>query len=321
MLKLPIESVASSAIPDAHRSLLKTDAGGGERLDAIPGACESDMQGNLSSSDVWEWPAYRQISVQRWQGQERSEQLDYVAEEVPVALLYNGEPHVVMMASPTDLEDFAYGFSLTENIVTAPQELKSVRVHHRSEGIELRIRIPEERAACLVGKERNLTGRTGCGLCGTVTLRQAVRHPHPVGAGLQIEARELQHALQDVLRHQSINRLTGAVHAAAWVIPGKGVAYIREDVGRHNALDKLVGVLAKTRSDCQAGFALVTSRASYELVQKIAGVGITMLVAISAPTGLAVRLAKEAGVTLVGFARENRYVVYSNPDRLLHNNQ
>ncbi|MGR8935542.1 MAG: formate dehydrogenase accessory sulfurtransferase FdhD [Gammaproteobacteria bacterium] len=280
-----------------------------------------ETQSEFAFGEEWGWPAYRQVPVERWSVQERNVQLDYVAEEVPVALLYNGEPHVVMMASPADLEDFAYGFSLSENIVAVPQDLKAVRIYQRAEGIELRMRISEEYAAALKGKERHLTGRSGCGLCGTATLRQAVRHPPPVEAGLRVEERELQQALQAMPAHQSINLMTGAAHAAAWIVPGKGIVYVREDIGRHNALDKLIGVLARTRSDYRAGFVLVTSRASYELVQKIAGVGISMLAAISAPTALAIRLAQEAGVTLVGFARGGRHVVYSHPQRLLHNDQ
>jgi FdhD protein len=311
----------SAVILHPQRPLPNVEAGDKTQTDDACGTALPPLQSDFARGEAWGWPSYRQVPVERWRGQERSAQLDYVAEEVPVALLYNGEPHVVMMASPADLEDFAYGFSLTENIIAAPQELQSVRIHQRAEGIELRIRIPEERAAGLTGKQRNLTGRTGCGLCGAATLRQAVRHPPPVGAGPRVDARDLQQALQAMQLHQSINRLTGAVHAAAWVVPGKGIVNVREDVGRHNALDKLIGVLAKTHCAFDAGFVLVTSRASYELVQKIAGVGIAMLAAISAPTGLAIRLAGEAGVTLVGFARDDRHVVYSNPQRLLHNDQ
>jgi FdhD protein len=277
------------------------------------------VEGRFMVNGEGEWPSYREIAVDCWQGNEHESRLDYVAEEVPVAILYNGAPHVVMMATPRDLEDFAYGFSLTEEVVASPSQLLSVREYRRVEGIEVRVRISEECIAGLGGKERNLTGRTGCGLCGAATLRQAVRHPPPVGGELRVAARDLQEAMQTMRTYQTINRLTGAVHAAAWVVPGKGVVNVREDVGRHNALDKLIGVLARTRSDCSGGFVLVTSRASYELVQKVAIAGIGMLAAISAPTGLAIRLAKETGVTLVGFARGDRHVIYSNPQRILHN--
>jgi len=264
------------------------------------------------------WPSHSEHTVERWQGEAKVNQQDHVVEEVPIALVYNGQPHVVMLATPLDLEDFALGFSLTEGIVQTWSEVRSVRVHHRAEGIEVRMRIPEERFCGLSGKERNLTGRTGCGLCGSATLRQAIRHPAPVGKGVKVLASDLCKALQEIGVGQGLNRLTGAVHAAAWVVPGKGVQKVREDVGRHNALDKLIGVLSKTRADRDEGFVLVTSRASYEMVQKCTTVGISFMAAISAPTGLAIRLAEETGLTLVGFARGENHVVYANPHRLIH---
>jgi FdhD protein len=242
---------------------------------------------------------------------------DHIIEEAPVALVYNGHPHVVMLATPLDLEDFAYGFSLTEGIIEGPAEIASARVFYRSEGIELRIRISEERFACLPGKERNLTGRTGCGLCGAATLRQAVRHPPPVRSSVRVSVDELRQALREIHARQPLNQLTGAIHAAAWGIPGLGVLQVREDVGRHNALDKLIGVLARQRVERSLGFVIVTSRASYEMVQKCASVGIGFMVAISAPTGLAIRLAQETGLTLVGFARGDSHVIYTHPERLL----
>ena len=262
--------------------------------------------------------SYRESSVDCWRDGKFSRLQDYVAEEAPVSLVYNGVPHVVMLATPLDLEDFALGFSLTEGILGDAKELHSVRIVNRSEGIEVRMRIPDERCVGLSDKRRNLTGRTGCGLCGAATLRQAVRHPAPVGGVVTLAAGELHQALDELRTLQTLNRVTGAVHAAAWVVPGKGIAKVREDVGRHNALDKLIGVLAKMRADRDEGFVLVTSRASYEMVQKCAAAGISFMAAISAPTALAVRLAEEAGLTLVGFARDASHVVYANPQRLIH---
>jgi len=262
------------------------------------------------------WPSHREYAVQRWRGETRAIEADEVVEEVPIALVYNGQPHVVMLATPLDLEDFALGFSLTEGIVGSVGEVSSVRVHHRAEGIEVRMRIPPERFDGLAGKERNLTGRTGCGLCGSATLRQAVRHPPPVGVGVTVAVSELRRAFADLGEHQNLNRLTGAVHAAAWVVPGEGIRMVREDVGRHNALDKLIGVLAKTRFDRNRGFVVVTSRASFEMVQKCAAAGVSLMAAISAPTGLAIRLAMETDFTLVGFARGDSHVVYANSHRL-----
>ena len=266
------------------------------------------------------WPSYQQRPVERWQGSKHSIQQDYIAEEVPVSLIYNGEPHVVMLATPTNLEEFALGFSMTEGIIKTPQELLSTRTYNRSNGIEVHLRIPSERFVCLADKGRNLTGRTGCGLCGASTLQQAIRQPNAVEGNLTIPASELFSALADIKQRQTLNQLTGSVHAAAWVVPGQGVTDVREDVGRHNALDKLIGLLLRSGKNVASGFVIVTSRASYELVQKTASVGITMLAAISAPTGLAIRLAEESGLTLIGFARNDQHVVYTHPQRLTHPN-
>jgi FdhD protein len=264
------------------------------------------------------WPSYQQSKVERWQGSTRTIHQDYIAEEVPVSLVYNGVPHVVMLATPTDLEDFALGFSITEGIIQSPSELLSTRIYNHANGIEVRLQIPESRFCELPDKGRNLTGRTGCGLCGASTLEQAIRPTQLVQGKLNVAAAELVSALTSIKEHQKINHLTGAVHAAAWIIPGQDVQYVREDVGRHNALDKLIGLLLRVGKNPSAGFVLITSRASYEVVQKAASVGISLLAAISAPTGLAIRLAEEAGLTLVGFVRDNQHVVYTHPERLNH---
>lgn len=264
------------------------------------------------------WPGYRSRIVERWSGSTSDVREDCIAEEAPVALMYNGQAHVVMLATPLDLEDFALGFSLTESIVASRDEVEAIRVFQRSEGIELRVRIPESRCEAAADKGRNITGRTGCGLCGARTLEQAMRRPPPVVAGVHVPAPELIRALAALREHQRLNRLTGAVHAAAWVVPGEGIVQVREDVGRHNALDKLIGALAKQGADFGGGFVVVTSRASYEMVQKCAAVGIACMAAISGPTGLAVRLADAAGFTLIGFARDDSHVVYSHPHRLVH---
>jgi len=266
------------------------------------------------------WPSYQQSTVDRWRGEQHERKQDYIAEEVPISLVYNGLPHVVMLATPTDLEEFALGFSITEGIIKNPQELLSARIYNRSNGIEVQLKIPDHRFQCLADKGRNLTGRTGCGLCGASTLRQAIRQPNPVNGYLTLSAAELRSALTDIKQHQKLNQLTGAVHAAAWATPEQGILNIREDVGRHNALDKLIGFLLHTGKDLSSGFVIITSRASYEMVQKTAWVGITLLAAVSAPTGLAIRLADEAGLTLIGFARDDQHVVYTHPQRLTHTN-
>ena len=265
------------------------------------------------------WPSYQEFTVDRWKSDQHISELDSIAEEVPISLIYNGIPHVVMLATPTNLEEFALGFSITEGIIKSPQELLSARVYNRSNGIEVQIKIPEERFQCMSDKGRNLTGRTGCGLCGASTLKQAIRKPSEVVGDLRVSTIDLSNALTELVSFQKLNKMTGAVHAAAWVIPAKGIIDIREDVGRHNALDKLIGFLLRTEKELSSGFVLVTSRASFEMVQKTAWVGINMLVAISAPTGLAIRLANETNLTLIGFARGDQHVVYTHPHRLTHN--
>jgi FdhD protein len=272
----------------------------------------------LDEANFLGWTNYQQRLVDRWQGNQHSQEQDYVAEEVPIVLVYNGISHVVMLATPTNLEDFALGFSLTEGIIRNPNEFLSAKVYHRANGIEVNIKIPPERFQCLSDKGRNLTGRTGCGLCGASTLKQAIRQPAPVHSTISVTAAQLTAALADLQHKQSLNQLTGAIHAAAWVEPECGIVDVREDVGRHNALDKLLGLLSRTGKDVNTGFVIVTSRASYEMVQKTAFLGIGLLVAISAPTGLAIRLAEQAGVTLVGFARADKHVVYSHGQRLIH---
>jgi FdhD protein len=266
------------------------------------------------------WPSYQEITVDRWKGGLHEQKLDYVAEEVPISLIYNGLPHVVMLATPTNLEEFALGFSITEGILKNPQELLSTRIYNRSNGIEIQLKIPDYRFQCMTDKGRNLTGRTGCGLCGASTLNQAIRQPNAVDGSLKMTSTDLRAALSELHQHQNLNRITGAIHAAAWAVPGQGIIDIREDVGRHNALDKLIGFLLKTGKDLSIGFVIVTSRASYEMVQKTAWVGINLLAAISAPTGLAIRLANETGLTLIGFARDDQHVIYTHPQRLTHNN-
>ena len=257
-----------------------------------------------------------EYSVQRWDGNTSSPRTESVAEEVPVALMYAGLPHVVMMATPADLEDFALGFSLSEGIVRAPDELLSIEVVPTGEGIQVSMDIPLERYLPLEQQRRNLAGRSSCGLCGAETIDQAVRHPARVGVGVKIAPAALHRAFAALAQRQPLNAKTGGVHAAAWASPEGEVLLVREDVGRHNALDKLIGALMRAGYAADAGFAVITSRASFEMAQKAATVGITVLAAISAPTGLAIRLAEETALTLVGFARDGRHNVYANPFRI-----
>jgi FdhD protein len=258
----------------------------------------------------------RDYPLQRWDGARAVADTDRVAEEVPVAFVYNGLAHAVMMASPADLEDFALGFSLSEAIVARPEELLRTEVVPLDEGVLLRLQITPERCAPLEEQRRHLAGRTSCGLCGAESIEQAVRHPPRVGAGSFVTPGALRAAFAQLSRSQPLNAATGGVHAAAWATSQGELVAVREDVGRHNALDKLIGALVREGHRLDQGFALITSRASFEMAQKAATVGIGMLVAISAPTGLAIRLAEETGLTLVAFARDGKHNVYTNPERI-----
>jgi len=257
-----------------------------------------------------------ELAVERWRRGTLTRERDLIAEEMPVALSYHGVPHVVMLATPADLEDYAVGFTLTEGLVAHREEIRGVEVSFAAEAAEVRITVAWERFSALLDRRRNLTGRTGCGLCGEETLEQAVRAVKPVGSGASLSAAELHEAIVQLGGLQPINARTGSVHAAAWVLPGKGIQLVREDVGRHNALDKTIGALVRSGTDPADGALLLTSRASFEMVQKSAAVGVALVAAFSAPTALAVRLAERAGITLVAFAREHQHVVYAHPWRL-----
>ncbi len=236
---------------------------------------------------------------------------DWVAAEVPLAIDYNDAPHVVMMATPDDLADFALGFSLSEAVIATPAELNSCTATTLLEGIRLSLRIPPARAQALAQRRRNLVGNSGCGVCGTQHLEDVLRHPPRVAAAIAVSEVALQRALAELEHRQPLNALTGATHAAAWARADGSLAHVREDVGRHNALDKLIGAVARAGDDVRTGFLVVTSRASYEMVQKAATVGIGFIAAISAPTALAIHLADATGITLVGFARDDGHVVYA----------
>ncbi|MGB8328114.1 MAG: formate dehydrogenase accessory sulfurtransferase FdhD [Steroidobacteraceae bacterium] len=259
----------------------------------------------------------RTVGVQRWDAHGTVATTDQVAEEAPIALIFHSVPHVVMLATPADLEDFAIGFTLSEALVAEASEIRGVEVETGPQAIDVRITIASERFAALLQQRRNLLGRTGCGLCGAETLEQAVRVPRQLAGGVKVSVEELHRALAELSSRQPLNQRAGSVHAAAWAVPGRGVQYVREDVGRHNALDKLIGALVRDKVDRSTGFAIITSRASYEMVLKSATVGITFLAAVSAPTAFAIRVAEQAGLTLVGFARADQHVVYAHGARLL----
>jgi FdhD protein len=257
-----------------------------------------------------------QVSVERWQSGATTHTTDLVAEEVPVALVYHDVPHVVMLATPADLEDYAVGFTLSEALVERAEEIRGVEVRPGAASVDVHISVAWERFTQLLQRRRNLTGRTGCGLCGAETAADAIRDSFAVPKGVEVTSSGLHAAIEELGGRQLINARTGSVHAAAWVVPGQGIQVVREDVGRHNALDKTIGALTRAGVDLAAGYMLITSRASYEMVQKCATVGIPFLAALSAPTAFAVRLAERSGLTLVAFARRDRHVVYAHPGRL-----
>lgn len=259
--------------------------------------------------------AYRALEVCGIRAGTRIAGQDCVAEEVPVALEFNGISHAVMMATPADLEDFAYGFSVTEGIVDSAAQIHDCEWSSSAKGYTVQLTIAASCFTRLKEKRRNLTGRTGCGLCGTESLAQAVRHPAPLLATPCFDARAVSKALATMRTRQLLLAVTGATHAAAWCTAEGEVALIREDVGRHNALDKLVGALVRERRPASAGFITITSRASYEMVQKTAVVGVGLLAAVSGVTGLAVDVAHSAGLTLLGFARGDDVSIYSHPER------
>lgn len=262
------------------------------------------------------WPTCREVDVQRESDGKSERTKDFVAEERPVGLLYQGIPHVVMLASPADLEDLGVGFTLSEGIVAAADEIQSVELVSEANSLAVRLQISSQRFSELLRRQRNLTGRTGCGLCGVENVEDAIRNPKPVSGGVQVTRSELHAELAKLHTRQPLNLSTGSVHAAAWALPGKGIQLVREDVGRHNALDKVIGALVRAKIDCGKGYFIITSRASFEMVQKAAMVGVSFVAAVSAPTGLAIEIAERTGVTLVGFAREDRHVIYSHPERL-----
>ena len=241
---------------------------------------------------------------------------DWLCEEVPVALEFNGISHAVMLATPADLEDFALGFALTEGIVDHADEVFDITVEESTQGISLHVDIASRRLQALKLRRRSLAGRTGCGLCGTDSLDQALRPVPPVGPGPLVEPGALARAVESLRALQPLFETTGSVHAAALCSARGQVLLAREDVGRHNALDKLLGAAARGGLDPSEGLVLISSRASIEMVQKAASRGCSVLAAVSAPTALAVRAAAQAGMTLVGRVRGQDMVVYCGAHRL-----
>ena len=258
----------------------------------------------------------RTVDRKVWRDSGLSEGARTVPEETAIALTYNGGTYAVMMATPQDLRDFAIGFSLNEGIVQSPEDIESLDIVDLDDGIELRMWLSQSRADRLTERRRQIAGPTGCGLCGIDSIAEAVRPAAIVTQGRSFSPREIVMAMQSIPPLQRINIETRAVHAAAFWMPTRGIVALREDVGRHNALDKLAGALASDKISASDGMVLLTSRVSVEMVQKAAAMGAPLMVAVSAPTALAVRMADAAGITLAAIARADGFEIFTHPDRI-----
>lgn len=239
-----------------------------------------------------------------------------IPEETAVAFTYNGSSYAVMMATPQDLEDFAVGFSLTEGIIKSPAEIESLEIIEQDIGVELQMRLTEPHATVFRDRRRYLAGPTGCGLCGIESLSEAMRVPTTISNEVVFAPADIMAALDALNVKQTINHSTRAVHGAVFYRPGDELVALREDVGRHNALDKLVGALARAGEKTGDGFCVVSSRLSIEMVQKAAAARMPVIVAISAPTALAVRTAEAAGITLIAVARSDGFEIFTHPHRI-----
>ncbi|RWM05516.1 MAG: formate dehydrogenase accessory sulfurtransferase FdhD [Mesorhizobium sp.] len=240
-----------------------------------------------------------------------------VPEETPVAFSYAGTTHAVMMASPADFEDFALGFSLTEGIIADPAEMEAIEVEDLGAGIDIQIKLRDKANTRFQARRRRLAGPVGCGLCGIESIEEAMRSVDAVGASkLTLDAEDVTRSVKLLSKLQPLHTETGAVHAAGFYVPGKGIVMAREDVGRHNALDKLAGALARAGIDGASGAVVVTSRVSVEMVQKTAAIGAPIIMAVSAPTALAIRTAEAAGMTLVALVRGDDFDIFTHPDRV-----
>jgi len=254
------------------------------------------------------------VQVRRGEGANIRE---VVAAEVPVAFAFNGADHVVMLATPADLEDFAAGFCISEGVVATIDEIAALAIHDAGTGLKVALQIPGARAEALRGRTRHLPGRSGCGLCGISSIEQVLRELPQLPRTPPVGVEAIMTARDSLADRQLLNQATGAVHGAAFAARDGTILLMREDVGRHNALDKLIGALLRGGIDPASGFAFVTSRCSLEMAQKTIAAGIPLLAAISAPTSLAITLAKAAGLTLAAFVREAGFNLYTHPDRVI----
>jgi FdhD protein len=258
----------------------------------------------------------RKVDRRIWRDGRQSEGTRQIPEETALALTYNGGTYAVMMGTPRDLRDFAIGFSISEGIVRSPGEIASLDIVELDDGIELRMWLSPSIAELVNARRRHIAGPTGCGICGIDSIAEAVRPAVIVPHGRSFAAAEIMKAMAAIAPLQEINIETRAVHAAAFWTPAHGVLALREDVGRHNALDKLSGAIAQQHVPACDGIVLLTSRVSVEMVQKAAAMGAPVMVAVSAPTALAVRMAESAGITLCAIARSDGFEIFTHPERI-----
>ncbi|MGC1305090.1 MAG: formate dehydrogenase accessory sulfurtransferase FdhD [Caulobacteraceae bacterium] len=252
----------------------------------------------------------------RWRdGQATAGERD-IPDETPVALTYDASTYAVMMATPQDLEDFALGLSLTEGVVASAADIRDIEIVHSELGVEARMWLAPGHREALANRRRRIAGPTGCGLCGIDSLTEAARNPPKVKGELRLSPQDILQAMAALSPAQVLGERTRAVHAAGFWTPAQGLVALREDVGRHNALDKLAGALARLGQAGSEGAVLLTSRVSVEMVQKTAVIGAPILIAVSAPTEFAVRTAEAAGVTLVAVARPDGFEVFTHPERI-----
>lgn len=240
-----------------------------------------------------------------------------VPEETPVAFSYGGTTQAVMMATPADIEDFAVGFSLSEGIIENVSDIEAIAVEDHDQGVDIQITLAGNKRDALTARRRYMAGPVGCGLCGVESIEQALKPVASVGpAGLHLTSGDIAQSARLLSARQPLHAETGAVHAAGFYVPGKGIIAAREDVGRHNALDKLAGALARAGIDGRSGAVVLTSRVSIEMVQKTAIIGAPVLIAVSAPTALAIRTAEAAGITLVALVRGDEFDIFTHTDRI-----
>jgi FdhD protein len=311
---------AEGTPPVSLREPPSPQGGGGRRRDALSplaGEMSAKPTEGVPSESTSRSPLTSTTRIAR-RANGTSAAARMVPEETPVALSFAGTTHAVMMASPADLEDFALGFSLTEGIVSSPDEIEAIDiVEDAGKGIDIQVRLKDAANRTFEARRRRLAGPVGCGLCGIESIDEALRAVRPVGqSSLTFSAQQISESVRLLARAQPMHAETGAVHAAGFYVPGKGIVVAREDVGRHNALDKLAGALAKSGIAGETGAVVVTSRVSVEMVQKTAAIGAPAIFAVSAPTALAIRTADGAGMTLVALVRGDDHDIFTHPERI-----